>query len=127
MASIVPSQISFMFHRILSAHNKLNIFERRTAPLSTTIILYGKAIDSTDIIKTHNATRLLTLTNLEQVYKYSYFVPTSSIGVELLTRTAALTRNELNEMISVWLDEMAESHTTVTTGRYVEAYINEQK
>lgn len=79
---------------------------------------YGKAIDSTDIIKTHNATRLLTLTNLEQVYKYSYFVPTSSIGVELLTRTAALTRNELNEMISVWLDEMAESHTTVTTGRY---------
>lgn len=73
---------------------------------------YGKAIDSTDIIKTHNATRLLTLTNLEQVYKYSYFVPTSSIGVELLTRTAALTRNELNEMISVWLDEMAESHTT---------------
>ena len=88
---------------------------------------YGKAIDSTDIIKTHNATRLLTLTNLEQVYKYSYFVPTSSIGVELLTRTAALTRNELNEMISVWLDEMAESHTTVTTGRYVEAYINEQK
>lgn len=30
-------------------------------------------------------------------------------------------------MISVWLDEMAESHTTVTTGRYVEAYINEQK
>lgn len=88
---------------------------------------YGKAIDSTDIIKTHNATRLLTLTNLEQVYKYSYFVPTSSIGVEFLTRTAALTRNELNEMISVWLDEMAESHTTVTTGRYVEAYINEQK
>ena len=88
---------------------------------------YGKAIDSTDIIKIHNATRLLTLTNLEQVYKYSYFVPTSSIGVELLTRTAALTRNELNEMISVWLDEMAESHTTVTTGRYVEAYINEQK
>lgn len=75
----------------------------------------------------YNATRLLTLTNLEQVYKYSYFVPTSSIGVELLTRTAALTRNELNEMISVWLDEMAESHTTVTTGRYVEAYINEQK
>ena len=88
---------------------------------------YGKAIDSTDIIKTHNATRLLTLTNLEQVYKYSYFVPTSSIGVELLARTAALTRNELNEMISVWLDEMVESHTTVTTGRYVEAYINEQK
>lgn len=30
-------------------------------------------------------------------------------------------------MISVWLDEMVESHTTVTTGRYVEAYINEQK
>ena len=47
--------------------------------------------------------------------------------MELLARTAALTRNELNEMISVWLDEMAESHTTVTTGRYVEAYINEQK
>jgi len=41
MASIVPSQISFMFHRILSAHNKLNIFERRTAPRSTTIILYS--------------------------------------------------------------------------------------
>ena len=40
MASIVPSQISFMFHRILSAHNKLNIFERRTAPRSTTIIHY---------------------------------------------------------------------------------------
>ena len=88
---------------------------------------YGKAIDSTDIIKTHNATRLLTLTNLEQVYKYSYFVPTSSIGVELLTRTATLTRNELNEMISVWLDEMAENHTTVSTGRYVETYINEQQ
>lgn len=61
------------------------------------------------------------------VKKHYNFVPTSSIGVELLTRTAALTRNELNEMISVWLDEMAESHTTVTTGRYVEAYINEQK
>ena len=41
MASIVPSQISFMFHRILSAQNKLNIFERRTAPRSTTIILYS--------------------------------------------------------------------------------------
>lgn len=27
---------------------------------------YGKAIDSTDIIKTHNATRLLTLTNSQQ-------------------------------------------------------------
>ena len=40
MASIVPLQINFMFHRILSAHNKLNIFERRTAPRSTTIILY---------------------------------------------------------------------------------------
>ena len=88
---------------------------------------YGKAIDSADIIKTHNATRLLTLTNLEQVYKYSYFVPTSSIGVELLTRTATLTRNELNEMISVWLDEMAENHTTVSAGRYVETYINEQQ
>ena len=41
MASIVPLQINFMFHRILSAHNKLNIFERRTAPRSTTIILYS--------------------------------------------------------------------------------------
>ena len=30
-------------------------------------------------------------------------------------------------MISVWMDEMAEGHTTVTTGRYVEAYINKQK
>ena len=88
---------------------------------------YGKAIDSADIIKAHNAARLLTLANLEQVYKYSYFVPTSSIGVELLTRTATLTRNELNEMISVWLDEMAENHTIVSAGRYVEAYINEQQ
>lgn len=43
MASIVPLQINFMFHRILSAHNKLNIFERRTAPRSTTIILLSKA------------------------------------------------------------------------------------
>lgn len=41
MASIVPLQINFMFHRILSAHNKLNIFERRTALRSTTIILYS--------------------------------------------------------------------------------------
>jgi len=41
MASIVPSQISFMFHHILSAHNNLNIFERCTAPRSTTIILYS--------------------------------------------------------------------------------------
>ena len=43
MASIVPLQINFMFHRILSAHNKLNIFERRTALRSTTIILLSKA------------------------------------------------------------------------------------
>ena len=40
MASIVPSQISFMFHHILSVRNKLTIFERFTAPRSTTMIHY---------------------------------------------------------------------------------------
>ena len=72
---------------------------------------YGKAV--TNPGKNGIADNLLTLTNLEQVYARNYFVPTNTLGVELLSRTVTLTRDDLNQMIEMWLSEMTNTHTCV--------------
>lgn len=69
----------------------------------------------------------MTLANLEQVYACNYFVPTNTLGVELLSRTVTLTRSDLNSMIEMWLSEMTERYTTVSSREYVEAYIEDQE
>ena len=66
MASIVPSQISFMFHHILSAHNKLNIFERCTAPRSIT---YFPIRNKLTIFERFTAPRSTTM-----IHYYLFFV-----------------------------------------------------
>lgn len=71
--------------------------------------------------------KLMTLANLEQVYACNYFVPTNTLGVELLSRTVTLTRSDLNSMIEMWLSEMTERYTTVSSREYVEAYIEDQE
>lgn len=68
---------------------------------------------------------LLTLMNLEQVYARNYFVPTNTLGVELLSRTVTLTRDDLNKMIEMWLSEMTNTHTCVDAREYTEAYIDD--
>lgn len=84
---------------------------------------YGKAV--TNPGKNGIADNLLTLTNLEQVYARSYFVPTNTLGVELLSRTVTLTRDDLNQMIEMWLSEMTNTHTCVDAREYTEAYIDD--
>lgn len=71
--------------------------------------------------------KLMTLANLEEVYKHNYFVPTDTLGVELLSRTVTLTRDDLNQMIEMWLSEMTDKHTTIEAREYVEAYINDEE
>lgn len=65
--------------------------------------------------------------DLEEVYKHNYFVPTDTLGVELLSRTVTLTRDDLNQMIEMWLSEMTDKHTTIEAREYVEAYINDEE
>lgn len=84
---------------------------------------YGKAV--TNPGKNGIADNLLTLTNLEQVYARNYFVPTNTLGVELLSRTVTLTRDDLNQMIEMWLSEMTNTHTCVDAREYTEAYIDD--
>lgn len=84
---------------------------------------YGKAVTSPG--KNGIADNLLTLTNLEQVYARNYFVPTNTLGVELLSRTVTLTRDDLNQMIEMWLSEMTNTHTCVDAREYTEAYIDD--
>ncbi len=84
---------------------------------------YGKAV--TNPGKNGIADNLLTLTNLEQVYARNYFVPTNTLGVELLSRTVTLTRDDLNQMIEMWLSEMTSTHTCVDAREYTEAYIDD--
>lgn len=84
---------------------------------------YGKAV--TNPGKNGIADNLLTLTNLEQVYARNYFVPTNTLGVELLSRTVTLTRDDLNQMIEMWLSEMTNIHTCVDAREYTEAYIDD--
>ena len=84
---------------------------------------YGKAV--TNPGKNGIADNLLTLTNLEQVYARNYFVPTNTLGVELLSRTVTLTRDDLNQMIEMWLSEMTNTHTCVDAREYMEAYIDD--
>ena len=61
------------------------------------------------------------------IYKHNYFVPTDTLGVELLSRTVTLTRDDLNQMIEMWLSEMTDKHTTIEASEYVEAYINDEE
>lgn len=84
---------------------------------------YGKAV--TNPGKNGIADNLLALTNLEQVYARNYFVPTNTLGVELLSRTVTLTRDDLNQMIEMWLSEMTNTHTCVDAREYTEAYIDD--
>lgn len=84
---------------------------------------YGKAVMNPG--KNGIADNLLTLTNLEQVYARNYFVPTNTLGVELLSRTVTLTRDDLNQMIEMWLSEMTNTHTCVDAREYTEAYIDD--
>lgn len=84
---------------------------------------YGKVV--TNPGKNGIADNLLTLTNLEQVYARNYFVPTNTLGVELLSRTVTLTRDDLNQMIEMWLSEMTNTHTCVDAREYTEAYIDD--
>ena len=84
---------------------------------------YGKAV--TNPGKNGIADNLLSLTNLEQVYARNYFVPTNTLGVELLSRTVTLTRDDLNQMIEMWLSEMTNTHTCVDAREYTEAYIDD--
>lgn len=84
---------------------------------------YGKAV--TNPGKNGIADNLLTLANLEQVYARNYFVPTNTLGVELLSRTVTLTRDDLNQMIEMWLSEMTNTHTCVDAREYTEAYIDD--
>lgn len=84
---------------------------------------YGKAV--TNPGKNGIADNLLTLMNLEQVYARNYFVPTNTLGVELLSRTVTLTRDDLNKMIEMWLSEMTNTHTCVDAREYTEAYIDD--
>lgn len=83
---------------------------------------YGKA--ETTPGRNGIADNLLTLTNLEQVYARNYFIPTNTLGVELLSRTVMLTRDDLNQMIEMWLSEMTNAHTCVDAREYTEAYID---
>lgn len=55
----------------------------------------------------------------------NYFVPTNTLGVELLSRTVTLTRDDLNQMIEMWLSEMTNTHTCVDAREYTEAYIDD--
>ena len=84
---------------------------------------YGKAVMNPG--RNGIADNLLTLTNLEQVYARNYFIPTNTLGVELLSRTVTLTRDDLNQMIEMWLSEMTDTHTCVDAREYTEAYIND--
>ena len=86
---------------------------------------YGKVVANTS--RSTITDKLMTLTNLEQVYARNYFVPTNTLGVELLSRTVTLTRSDLNSMIEMWLSEMTERYTTVSSREYVEAYIEDQE
>lgn len=86
---------------------------------------YGKNIKRAGEATITN--KLMTLANLEEVYKHNYFVPTDTLGVELLSRTVTLTRDDLNQMIEMWLSEMTDKHTTVEAREYVEAYINDEE
>lgn len=70
---------------------------------------YGKNIKRAGEATITN--KLMTLANLEEVYKHNYFVPTDTLGVELLSRTVTLTRDDLNQMIEMWLSEMTDKHT----------------
>lgn len=80
---------------------------------------------NTDAYKQVLEDNLLTLANLEQVYARNYFVPTNTLGVELLSRTVTLTRDDLNQMIEMWLSEMTNTHTCVDAREYTEAYIDD--
>ena len=84
---------------------------------------YGRA--ATNPGKNGIADNLLTLSNLEQVYARNYFVPTNTLGVELLSRTVTLTRDDLNQMIEMWLSKMTDTHTCVDAREYMEAYIDD--
>lgn len=86
---------------------------------------YGKNIKRAGEATITN--KLMTLANLEEVYKHNYFVPTDTLGVELLSRTVTLTRDDLNQMIEMWLSEMTDKHTTIEAREYVEAYINDEE
>ena len=86
---------------------------------------YGKNIKRAG--ETTITNKLMTLANLEEVYKHNYFVPTDTLGVELLSRTVTLTRDDLNQMIEMWLSEMTDKHTTIEAREYVEAYINDEE
>lgn len=77
---------------------------------------YGKNIKRAG--ETTITNKLMTLTNLEEVYKHNYFVPTDTLGVELLSRTVTLTRDDLNQMIEMWLSEMTDKHTTIEAREY---------
>lgn len=65
---------------------------------------------------------LMTLANLERCYRYNYYVPTNTLGVELLSRTVTLTREDLNGMIEMWLKESGEGYTAVLNREYLEVY-----
>lgn len=86
---------------------------------------YGKVVENAS--RSTITDKLMTLANLEQVYACNYFVPTNTLGVELLSRTVTLTRSDLNSMIEMWLSEMTERYTTVSSREYVEAYIEDQE
>ncbi len=40
-------------------------------------------------------------------------------------RTVTLTRDDLNQMIEMWLSEMTNTHTCVDAREYTEAYIDD--
>lgn len=61
----------------------------------------------------------------KDAYARNYFVPTNTLGVELLSRTVTLTRDDLNQMIEMWLSEMTNTHTCVDAREYTEAYIDD--
>lgn len=65
--------------------------------------------------------KLLTLENLRRIYARSFFVPTSTLGVELLSRTLFLSKAELLGMEHTWLDGQG-NYTVVTSGGYTEGY-----
>lgn len=49
---------------------------------------YGKVVENAS--RSTITDKLMTLANLEQVYACNYFVPTNTLGVELLSRTVTL-------------------------------------
>lgn len=101
--------------------------ENRDVFVSCTVRNNAVELTVSAFLELNDVDKLMTLANLEQVYACNYFVPTNTLGVELLSRTVTLTRSDLNSMIEMWLSEMTERYTTVSSREYVEAYIEDQE